>query len=208
MNIEDKQKMVKQYHNKLNDSLMNFHLNPEIEITEVENNPPISKKKLKEVNHKITSEVYSVFDGCSFKWNNSVKGISGSLDLQSLKDSITDQWTDMVTDVIAGSQKIENYRIFDLYSNQNHVGFFIDDYPKNGLFYVRELDAYKLNLDMESYFILAVETMGLMNWPSLIINWEYNLTLTESKSIEKQLINGIPNFDIIAFKKLYEDLKF
>lgn len=198
--------LLKTYHDKLNELLYKLHFNSEFEILEAENNPPISNKEKKKLG--IKQPIYSTFNGCSFKWiNNKNDYSSGSLNILSAQNSISNHWNDMLTNVIGETKKIENFRIFDFYSNQNYVGFFIDDYESSGLYYVRELDAYKLYLDMESYFILAVETLGLIHWPSLIIKWNSDIKLTEANNIEKIIESKVPDFNLTKFKQLYEQLR-
>ena len=203
---------LKEINNKLNNLIVDFYFDENFEVTEAEKEETISTEKFSEITKnypdlKTTESLYSVFNGCTINWNNSKENTFGSVKIQSIKDAIEDEWQDMVTDVKGSSQNIDNFRVFDFFVNQEYVGFFTDTYSKTGLYYVRELDAYPLNLTVETYFTLVVETMGLLHWQSLIVLWEHNIELTESKGIVEKLTATLPNFENEKFKELYISLK-
>jgi len=198
---------MKNFLENFNNSVVELSFNENFEVENADMGQP-SGILSDFINSNAFNDIYSNFDGLELIWKNNKNQQYGSAKIQSQSDFIEDGWEDMVTDVEKITNcDIEQFRVFDFYASQNYVGCFLNNYNEVGLFYVRDLTAYPLNITASSYLKLMTKTFGLIHWPSLLVKFNLDIDLLESKGVEANLIDTFESFNMKEFKKEYLNLK-
>lgn len=194
--------IITDFDNMINEIYCSIDPELEIDIENVRINEPEPDELDNDFIHSNDFiDIYSKLIEIKFNWTNLEKTIRGSVKIQSWIDF----YTEGMVDEIEGDLNcdINSFRVFDFYANQNYVGCFLNNYNEVGLFYVRETTAYPLNISATSYMKLLEKSKGLNDWPSLLVMYNLNIELAESKNIEKDLIKIFPEIDLKAFKNEY-----
>jgi hypothetical protein len=133
--------------------------------------------------------------------------VCGKINILPFKTVFGD-WEGIVWFNNQSNSELQQFRVFDFFSNEACVGFYDNDDQSKELFYLYFGEKpLSLSLDVEGYCKMLQQSYGFFYWQLAIVEIKTNKSSPESRDFKHYMPQLFQDFNYDKFVELYRQLK-